>query len=153
MKHIFLWILGLLGFLAVVWYFLTRSGASGSSLGTVQTTGTQTTQAPWFPAWNGFTAQATQNVGASVSSAFSRLFSLSNNFGVNDGGRNPGVSISGSQVGGINSSGSGAGTPNDIGQDLGMQTSTSDQTSDSPLNGYGDDDFASYGGFDDSFDS
>ena len=121
------------------------TGARGAS-NTVASTGTATTPAAWLPGWNGFTQTQQQNLGAATNSAFSNLAGLSNNFGENDGGTNPGVSVGGSASGGVQSSGSGAGLPvADSSPDLGDQVTVADQSTAAPLNGYDDSDYSDFG--------
>jgi hypothetical protein len=149
MKTIWIWVLGI-GALAVCAYLLLKSKATRGTRPTAQTTGTQTAQAPWLPGWQGFTTNAMNNVGSNVRSAFNRIFGLSNNFGANDGGTNPGVSVSGSHVGGTQSSAGGAGVPVDTLTVQSVQTDPADQFGAAPLNGYDESDFSNFGGFDDS---
>ena len=150
MKTIWIWVFGIGALLVVAYLFLKGKATGRGTRPTAQTTGTQMAQAPWLPAWQGFTTTAMNNVGGNVGSAFNRLFGLSNNFGANDGGTNPGVSVSGSHVGGTQSSGSGAGLPVDTLTVQSVQSNPADQFGAAPLNGYDESDWSSFGGFDDS---
>jgi len=98
-----------------VWYFLNhkKTGATAQPSGgaTVQSTGTaHTAPDPWYKQFT--TQQGLSSAGDFVSKAFGDFGALSNNFGSNDGG-NSGVAVSGSNNGGTQSSGSGAGLPVD----------------------------------------
>ena len=124
MKTIY-WVLGI-GIAALgAWYIYSKK-ATPAAASPVANTNTATTPATWFPSW----ANATQlkSTTASVTGAFTDLKSISNIFGSNDGGKNPGVSVSGSSTGGTQSSGSGAGLPVD---DSGSDNSSYDDFSDS----------------------
>jgi hypothetical protein len=110
-------------------------------LPTAQSTGTQTTPDAWLPSFTGFTQAQMRSVGDNVSGAFSALSGLSNNFGRNDGGTNPGVSVGGSQRGGTQSSGSGAGLPVGTTSIQSGQSSPATQSTTAPLNGFTDDNY------------
>ena len=108
MKKLY-WILGALavaGAGAYYWFVVRKPAAAAPA--TVQTTGTANGTAAWF------NAAAWQNqitsTNSLVASSLGQLKSLSNNFGFNSGGAG-GVAISGSNNGGTQSSGSGAGLP------------------------------------------
>jgi len=94
-------------------FFLNRKPRPAAS--TVRSTGTGSTVTnpvnAFFPGWAGFTNASLQKQTQIVDDTYSTLKTLSNNFGWNDGGANPDVSISGSSAGGVQSSGSGAGVP------------------------------------------
>jgi len=153
MKKIVMWIVGLGALALGAWYFFFRKPATPAR--TQQTTNTaNTAPQPWFPGWSGFNQQSLDNVTKTQTSFFDGLKQLANNFGVNDGGRNPGVSVGGSKAGGTQSSGSGAALPvSDNSSDLGVQTSVADQSSDAPLNGYDDSDYNDFGDDGTSFDA
>lgn len=109
MKKIY-WILGALavaggGF--YIWY-KTKHAASAPARATVQTTGTANGTAAWFnsTAWSNQIAQT----NALVAAAKNDFSATSNAFGFNPGGAG-GVAVSGSNTGGTQSSGSGAGLP------------------------------------------
>lgn len=105
------------GFLLLMIIMRKSGGFSGLISGTgntAQTTGTaRNAPLPWFPEWTGFNAQSISATNRNVKGIFASFKDLSNTFGFNDGGSNPGVAINGSNNGGIASSGSGAGTPVD----------------------------------------
>jgi hypothetical protein len=145
MKNIWIWILGILGVFVVIYLWMKGSGGATATPGTQQSTGTQTTQDAWLAGWNGFTGSSLKNLGASARNSLSGLFARSNNFGVNDGGTNPGVSIAGSLLGGLQSSGSGAGVPSSTMSVQSAQSSPATQSTAAPLNGYDDSDYADYG--------
>jgi hypothetical protein len=109
MKKILWLILIAVGVIGAVYYFLTRKSAAAAA--TVATTGTQTGFAAFFPGWTGFNQASLTAAKANVTGYQSLLTSVSNAFGINDGGTNPGVSTGGSVAGGIASSGSGAAPP------------------------------------------
>ena len=110
MKKIY-WILGALavaggGF--YLWYKTKHPATAAASPATVQTTGTANGTSAWFnsTAWSQQIAQT----NALVAAAKSGLNATSNAFGFNSGGAG-GVAVSGSNTGGTQSSGSGAGLP------------------------------------------
>lgn len=93
-----------------VWYFFIRGKTSQpKNTGAVLTTGTAGAVSQLYTGWKGFTSASLQNQTATVNNTFGLLNSVSNLFGLNDGGNSGGVSVGGSAAGGIASSGSGAG--------------------------------------------
>lgn len=82
---------------------------------TVQnTTNTQTGIWQWFTGWTGFNSASLKNQTTNVTAISGLLGAISNAFGKNDGGANPGVSVGGSAAGGTASSGGGAGLPSGL---------------------------------------
>ena len=112
MKKIWIWAIVIVAAIAAAWWYFNRKQGGAGNRQTVQTTGSQQPLIPWFPGFSGFTAASLQNTTATVNAAFDSLKSIANNFGWNDGG-NSRVAVSGSNQGGTQSSGSGAGVPVD----------------------------------------
>ena len=110
MKKILWLILAAVAAVGAVYYFILRKPAA-SAAPVAQTTGTQTGFAAFFPGWTGFNQASLAAAGNNVKSYTSLLTTVSNAFGFNDGGTNPGVSTNGSANGGAASSGSGVGLP------------------------------------------
>jgi hypothetical protein len=115
MKNIFWWLFLPIGIIVLIIYYLYNKANSNSntpSQNTVQnTTSSQLGIWQWFPLWDGFTSNSLRNQGAYQGGFMNLLSTVSNSFGVNDGGDNPGVSVGGSSTGGFGSSGSGVGIP------------------------------------------
>ena len=110
MKNIWIWILGGVALIGVLYLYMKRGTARNTP--SQANPGTAGNPAAWFGGWMGYTQNALAGGTATAQGAFSALNSLSNAFGLNDGG-NSDVSIGGSSAGGVQSSGSGAGVATD----------------------------------------
>jgi hypothetical protein len=100
-----------------IYYIWNKSQkAAAAALPTPTTTATAQPVNQWFAGWNGYTSAVLSNAGSFQTGATNLLKTVSNAFGTNDGGANPGVAISGSNYGGTSSSGSGAGNPTPLSQ-------------------------------------
>lgn len=90
MKNIWLWILGGVALIGVLYLYLKRGTARNTP--SQANPGTASNPAAWFGGWMGYTQNALAGGSATAQGAFSALNSLSNAFGINDGG-NSDVSI------------------------------------------------------------
>jgi hypothetical protein len=123
----------------IYWVYQRRQNAAIVAANTVQnTTNSQTGIFQWFPGFDGFTSAALENLGGSISLANQNLTAVSNAFGLNDGGANPGVSVGGASAGGLASSGSGVGLPSALSNvsDIFSTVFNNDDYSLSPLNNF-----------------
>lgn len=131
----------LLPFLAVgglIGYSKYRANQAANAAPTQQTTSTAGFLPPWLPSWGGFTEASLQNTTKLAQNTQNSLNAISNNFGLNDGGNNPGVSTGGSGAGGVQSSGSGAGLP--VTNNAPIVPSGTNDSGSVTLNGYDGDD-------------
>jgi hypothetical protein len=105
--------------IAIIFYWLyqkSQAAPVNTQSAVATTTGSQTGLWQWFAGWDNYTSAALSNQTSSITGFNSLLSSVSNAFGVNDGGDNPGVSTGGSDAGGSASSGSGVGLPSALSQ-------------------------------------
>lgn len=135
------WILlGIIAAIGVaIYYILNKTPAVTTAANTpANTTATQTGVSQWWTGWSNFTNTSLGNQGGFMAGANSLLTGISNAFGGNDGGANPGVSVGGSAAGGIASSGSGAGIPSPLSQvtDLWSTVFNNANYAPAPLNNY-----------------
>jgi hypothetical protein len=111
MKKYLLWIVALGGLALAGWYYVKKGSAAAATPATspaATNTGTATAANGWWPGLTGLVNNTLKTGNLNSQDAMNELASISNAFGLNDGGAS-GVSVGGSSAGGTQSSGSGAG--------------------------------------------
>lgn len=134
--YVFLPILLIGGAVYLVWRKMT---AAKTPTQTSANTANANASLNQYPGWLSFTGSALNNAQGYVNGLLKQFGQVSNIFGSNDGGANPGVAISGSNNGGTASSGGGVGLVTSLSNTISNiwdRAFTQNNYASAPLNNY-----------------